>query len=187
MCDIIPIGNDWNRNKHFDMLMFTFLAHKMDWTSYHRLDDIYGYLKYLADTYPKLVRLIDIGTSYEDRPLYVVRISNSSSPDTQPAVWIDAGISSKFCFCFPHFKEGFHFLMKIIFPLEHYNAKEFTLVSGYHPQWQLTFSISLSKNRQTLDCCSTSIGILCPLWIPTVYGDLSFFNYILKSVFEKRN
>ncbi|XP_046649992.1 carboxypeptidase B-like [Daphnia pulicaria] len=63
-------------------------AHQMDWTRYHRLDDIYGYLKYLADTYPCHVQLINIGTSYEGRPLYVVHISNSTSAHT-PAIWID--------------------------------------------------------------------------------------------------
>lgn len=61
----------------------------MDWKSYHRLSDIYGYLTYLSTTYPKLVQLIKIGTSYEGRPLYVVRISNSAS--TKPAIWIDGG------------------------------------------------------------------------------------------------
>lgn len=69
------------------------IAHKMDWTSYHRLDDIYGYLTYLAMVYPNLVNLINIGTSYENRTLYVVRISNATAPDTQPAVWIDGGIA----------------------------------------------------------------------------------------------
>ncbi|XP_046653362.1 carboxypeptidase B-like [Daphnia pulicaria] len=70
-------------------------AHKMDWMSYHRLDDIYGYLNYLAETYPNLVQLINIGASYENRTLYVVRISNSSKPDTQPAVWIDGGFHAR--------------------------------------------------------------------------------------------
>uniref|UniRef100_A0A0P6FVC1 Zinc carboxypeptidase n=1 Tax=Daphnia magna TaxID=35525 RepID=A0A0P6FVC1_9CRUS len=92
--DLQTAINDENASVNVSAIT-TKLAHKMDWTSYHRLDDIYGYLKYLADTYPKLVRLIDIGTSYEDRPLYVVRISNSSSPDTQPAVWIDLGIHAR--------------------------------------------------------------------------------------------
>lgn len=68
------------------------IAHKMDWISYHRLDDIYGYLNYLAATYPNLVELINIGTSYENRSLYLVRISNATTPDSQPAVWIDGGI-----------------------------------------------------------------------------------------------
>lgn len=62
----------------------------MDWTSYHRLDDIYGYLSYLADRYPCRVQLLNVGSSYEGRPLYVVHITNSTSPDT-PAIWIDGG------------------------------------------------------------------------------------------------
>jgi hypothetical protein len=37
----------------------------MNWTSYHRLADIYGYMSYLAATYPSLVSLINIGSSYE--------------------------------------------------------------------------------------------------------------------------
>jgi hypothetical protein len=64
----------------------------MNWTSYHRLADIYGYMSYLAATYPSLVSLINIGSSYEKRPLYVLRISNSSSSGTKPAIWIDGGI-----------------------------------------------------------------------------------------------
>lgn len=66
----------------------------MDWNSYHRVDDIYGYLNYLADTYPRLVQLVSVGSSYEGRPLYVVRISSSSS-GTKPAIWIDGGKNKK--------------------------------------------------------------------------------------------
>ncbi len=65
----------------------------MDWNSYHRIDDIYGYLNYLADTYPRLVQLVSIGSSFEGRPLYVVRISSSSS-GTNPAIWIDGGTTN---------------------------------------------------------------------------------------------
>ncbi len=66
----------------------------MNWTSYHRLGDIYGYMSYLNATYPGLVSLINIGASYEKRPLYVLQISNSSTSrnGTKPAIWIDGGI-----------------------------------------------------------------------------------------------
>lgn len=67
----------------------------MDWTSYHRLDDIYGYLNYLADNYPQNVQLVSIGSSSEGRPLYVVRISSSSSGQSKPAIWIDGGIHAR--------------------------------------------------------------------------------------------
>lgn len=67
----------------------------MDWNSYHRVEDIYGYLNYLADTYPRLVQLTSIGSSSEGRPLYVVRISSSSS-GSKPAIWIDGGNNDVF-------------------------------------------------------------------------------------------
>ncbi|KAI9553885.1 hypothetical protein GHT06_019155 [Daphnia sinensis] len=70
-------------------------AYNMDWTSYHRLSDIYAFLTYLNTTYPKLVQLTQIGTSYEKRPLYVLRISSSSSPGTRPAIWIDGGFHAR--------------------------------------------------------------------------------------------
>lgn len=70
-------------------------AYNMDWISYHRLNNIYAFLTYLNTTYPKLVQLINIGSSYEKRPLYVIRISNSSSPGTRPAIWIDGGIHAR--------------------------------------------------------------------------------------------
>ncbi|XP_046653361.1 carboxypeptidase B-like [Daphnia pulicaria] len=86
-------NNSWFLNSTFDNNK---TAHRMDWTSYHRLDDIYGYLDYLADTYPKIVQLINIGASYENRTLYVVHISHPSSiPDTKPAIWIDAGVHAR--------------------------------------------------------------------------------------------
>ncbi|KZS08434.1 putative Carboxypeptidase B [Daphnia magna] len=62
---------------------------------YHTLNDIYAFLTYLNTTYPKLVQLTNIGSSYEKRPLYVLRISDSSSAGTRPAIWIDGGIHAR--------------------------------------------------------------------------------------------
>ncbi|XP_057375607.1 carboxypeptidase B-like [Daphnia carinata] len=70
-------------------------AYNMDWITYHRLIDIYNFMIYLNTTYPKLVQLTKIGTSYENRPLYVLRISNSSLPGTRPAIWIDGGFHAR--------------------------------------------------------------------------------------------
>uniref|UniRef100_A0A0N8E6M5 Carboxypeptidase B2 n=1 Tax=Daphnia magna TaxID=35525 RepID=A0A0N8E6M5_9CRUS len=81
--------------KHNTSSLNTKTGHSMDWTKYHRLADIYGYLNYLASTYPSRVELINIGTSYEKRPLYVVRIFNRSSSVVKPAVWIDGGIHAR--------------------------------------------------------------------------------------------
>ncbi|XP_057376006.1 carboxypeptidase B-like [Daphnia carinata] len=94
IADLQSAINDENPNASSSSLG-TKAAHNMDWTSYHRLDDIYGYLNYLAVTYPNLVELINVGTSYENRSLYLVRISNATAPDTQPAVWIDGGFHAR--------------------------------------------------------------------------------------------
>ena len=63
----------------------------MDWTRYHRLDDIYAYLDYLAQSYPNKVELTTIGTSSEGRPLKVIRISSNLADRNRPAVWVDGG------------------------------------------------------------------------------------------------
>ena len=65
----------------------------MDWVSYHRTDDINTYLKYLEATYPQKVKVINIGTSSEGRPLNVIRISSTSpaGSTTKPAIWVDGG------------------------------------------------------------------------------------------------
>lgn len=43
----------------------------MEWTSYHRLEDIHGYLDYLAETFPDVCSVVSIGNSVEGRPLKV--------------------------------------------------------------------------------------------------------------------
>ena len=77
----------------FDILTENQTGHNMDWTSYHRAEDIYGYLNYLADKYPQNFQLISIGSSSGGLPLYVGRISSASSGSkpAKPAIWIDGG------------------------------------------------------------------------------------------------
>ncbi|KAL6429927.1 hypothetical protein ACFW04_007640 [Cataglyphis niger] len=70
-----------------------FRGHRMEWTTYHRLADIYGYLDYLAETYPDFCSVQTIGNSIEGRPLKVLRISNGKS--NAPAIWIDGGIHAR--------------------------------------------------------------------------------------------
>ncbi|XP_015522425.1 carboxypeptidase B [Neodiprion lecontei] len=68
-------------------------GHRMEWSSYHRLDDITGYLDYLAQTFPDLCSVMTIGNSVEGRPLKVLRISNGNAK--APALWIDGGIHAR--------------------------------------------------------------------------------------------
>ncbi|XP_076679450.1 carboxypeptidase B isoform X2 [Andrena cerasifolii] len=68
-------------------------GHRMEWSSYHRLEDIHVYLDYLAETFPEACSVVSIGNSVEGRPLKVLRISNGK-PNV-PALWIDGGIHAR--------------------------------------------------------------------------------------------
>ncbi|EGI60010.1 PREDICTED: carboxypeptidase B-like [Acromyrmex echinatior] len=69
-------------------------GHRMEWTSYHDINDIHGYLDYLANTYPDVCSVQSIGKSIEGQPLKVLRISNGKTKNT-PAIWIDGGIHAR--------------------------------------------------------------------------------------------
>ncbi|XP_011693532.1 PREDICTED: carboxypeptidase B-like [Wasmannia auropunctata] len=68
-------------------------GHRMEWSSYHGLDDINNYLDYLVTTYPDVCSVQTIGQSVEGRPLKLLRISNGYK--NAPAIWIDGGIHAR--------------------------------------------------------------------------------------------
>lgn len=79
-------------NSIFVNILHFYLGHRMTFEHYHRMDDIHGYLDYLAQTYPKLVSTEEIGTSVENRPLKIIKIS--AEEPTGKAMWIDGGKKS---------------------------------------------------------------------------------------------
>ncbi|NXJ83902.1 CBPA2 Carboxypeptidase, partial [Trogon melanurus] len=64
-----------------------------DYGAYHSLDSIYEELDHLVSEYSTLVSKLQIGESYEKRPLYVLKFSTGGS--NRPAIWLDAGIHSR--------------------------------------------------------------------------------------------
>ncbi|XP_050682282.1 carboxypeptidase B-like [Leptidea sinapis] len=68
-------------------------GHRMTWKQYHRLEDIHGFLDYLAKTYPAIVSVKTIGKSYEGRDIKILRISDGKA--TNKAVFIDGGIHAR--------------------------------------------------------------------------------------------
>uniref|UniRef100_A0A8C4VWD1 Carboxypeptidase A1 n=1 Tax=Gopherus evgoodei TaxID=1825980 RepID=A0A8C4VWD1_9SAUR len=64
-----------------------------NYASYHTLDEIYDFLDLLVAANPDLVSKIQIGNSYEGRPLYVLKFSTGGAK--RPAIWIDTGIHSR--------------------------------------------------------------------------------------------
>ncbi|XP_067146093.1 carboxypeptidase A1-like [Apteryx mantelli] len=64
-----------------------------DFASYHTIEEIYGWMEALAAAHPGLVTRLQIGQSYEKRPLYVLKFSTGGAG--RPAIWLDTGIHSR--------------------------------------------------------------------------------------------
>ncbi|XP_028929424.1 carboxypeptidase A2 [Ornithorhynchus anatinus] len=60
--------------------------------AYHSLDEIFQQMDRLAAEYPTLVSKLRIGSSYENRPMNVLKFSTGGN---KPAIWLDAGIHSR--------------------------------------------------------------------------------------------
>uniref|UniRef100_A0AAT9KIP0 Carboxypeptidase A1 n=1 Tax=Amphiprion clarkii TaxID=80970 RepID=A0AAT9KIP0_AMPCL len=61
--------------------------------AYHTLDTIYSWMDTLVAEHPNLITKQEIGRSYENRPMYVLKFSTGGS--NRPAIWIDTGIHSR--------------------------------------------------------------------------------------------
>uniref|UniRef100_A0ACB8FMV4 Carbamoyl-phosphate synthase (Glutamine-hydrolyzing) cpa2 n=1 Tax=Sphaerodactylus townsendi TaxID=933632 RepID=A0ACB8FMV4_9SAUR len=64
-----------------------------NFAAYHPLESIYTAMDDIAAQYPQLVSKIQIGESYEKRPLNVLKFSTGGR--NRPAIWIDAGIHAR--------------------------------------------------------------------------------------------
>lgn len=66
----------------------------MNFNHYFTNAELDGILHGWADEFPDLVELSTIGRSHEDRPIWLLTVTNTAtgSHDTKPAVWIDANI-----------------------------------------------------------------------------------------------
>ncbi|NXN60761.1 CBPA1 Carboxypeptidase, partial [Rynchops niger] len=64
-----------------------------DFASYHTIEEIYDWMDVLVDDHPNLISKIEIGRSYENRSLYVMKFSTGGS--NRPAIWLDTGIHSR--------------------------------------------------------------------------------------------
>uniref|UniRef100_A0AAY4EFC9 Carboxypeptidase B2 n=1 Tax=Denticeps clupeoides TaxID=299321 RepID=A0AAY4EFC9_9TELE len=62
---------------------------------YHSLEDIYYWINRTITDNPDRAKVILIGSSYEKRPLYVLKLSGRKSNDAKKAMWIDCGIHAR--------------------------------------------------------------------------------------------
>uniref|UniRef100_A0A8D0HC77 Carboxypeptidase B2 n=1 Tax=Sphenodon punctatus TaxID=8508 RepID=A0A8D0HC77_SPHPU len=61
---------------------------------YHSLNEIYSLMEEISARHPDLLQKIYIGSSYEKRPLYVLKLSNREKTPKN-AIWIDCGIHAR--------------------------------------------------------------------------------------------
>jgi len=64
-----------------------------DFGSYQRLEAIYSWMDTLVAAHPKLVTKVLIGSSYENRPMYVLKFSTGGT--NRPSIWMDTGIHAR--------------------------------------------------------------------------------------------
>ncbi|XP_006979478.1 carboxypeptidase A1 [Peromyscus maniculatus bairdii] len=64
-----------------------------NYATYHTLDEIYEFMDLLVTENPQLVSKIQIGNTFEGRPIYVLKFSTGGT--NRPAIWIDTGIHSR--------------------------------------------------------------------------------------------
>ncbi|KAM5288048.1 LOW QUALITY PROTEIN: carboxypeptidase B2 [Ctenodactylus gundi] len=61
---------------------------------YHSLNEIYSWINAVAEKYPHMLKKIYIGSSYEKRPLYLLKVSGKEQA-ARNAIWIDCGIHAR--------------------------------------------------------------------------------------------
>jgi len=69
-------------------------GHRMTWTDYHSLDDIYSFFNYLAERYKGYVSVEDIGLTHENRKMKVIKVCKGGC-GKKPAMWIDGGMHAR--------------------------------------------------------------------------------------------
>lgn len=62
------------------------------WTSYQTLDEIYAFLDTLLETYPTILTSINLGNSFENRPIRGVRLSQQAG---NPTIFIESNIHAR--------------------------------------------------------------------------------------------
>ncbi|OCT95584.1 hypothetical protein XELAEV_18013272mg [Xenopus laevis] len=121
---------------------------KSFYEQYHALDDIYYWMEHIVEKHSDMLQMINIGYSFENRPLYVLKVSGKEKT-AKHAVWIDCGIHARewispaFCLWFVgHAVEYYGVdlsMTKLLRYLDFYILPVMN-VDGYHFSWS-------AKNR----------------------------------------
>lgn len=131
---------------------------------YHNLGDIYDWINRTTQDNPSTVKAILIGSSYEKRPLYALKLSFNNRPNKK-AMWIDCGIHARewiapaFCLWFVHHSLAFYRINQDITQiLDNMDVYVLPVMNpdGYHYTW--TTNRMWRKNR-SIKKGSTCVGV----------------------------
>ncbi|KFV15990.1 Carboxypeptidase B2, partial [Tauraco erythrolophus] len=114
--------------------------------NYHSMKEIYHWMEEIVKVHSDLLQKIYIGSSYEKRPLYVLKLSKGQEK-SKSAIWIDCGIHARewispaFCLWFigyaTHMRERDQIMTTL---LEHFDFYVMPVmnVDGYEYTWSHT-------------------------------------------------
>ncbi|XP_029030638.1 carboxypeptidase B2 [Betta splendens] len=131
---------------------------------YHRLEEIYDWINRTSQDNPSVVKVILIGSSFEKRPLYVLKLSLNNMPNKK-AMWIDCGIHARewispaFCLWFVRYSLSYYQqhqdITNILNSMDVYVLPVMN-PDGYHYTW--TKNRMWRKNRSISDT-SSCVGV----------------------------
>lgn len=70
-------------------------THFLRFDRYNNLDQIEEYLFRIREEHPKIVSIVEIGRTYENRSMYLMKLGKKmkETPSDRPAIWIDVSLS----------------------------------------------------------------------------------------------
>ncbi|XP_071944571.1 carboxypeptidase B-like [Antedon mediterranea] len=91
--DIQPLFDDQMKHSREMSAKGIIGGGSFDYTEYHTLDEINTWIEDIVSTYPALVKKVPVGSSYEGRNIYALKLGSSKLD--KPIVWLEGGIHSR--------------------------------------------------------------------------------------------
>ncbi|XP_075067481.1 carboxypeptidase A6 [Mixophyes fleayi] len=137
---------------------------KYDYEDYHTLEEIEKWMHQMNSTHSSLIHMFSVGTSYEGRPLYVLKVGtkpSSSKKSSKREIWIDCGIHAREwigpAFCQWFVKEAINthksdpVMKKILDQFYVYVMPVFN-VDGYRYSWTHDRFWRKTRSKMRLNC-----------------------------------
>ncbi|KAJ8407393.1 hypothetical protein AAFF_G00279670 [Aldrovandia affinis] len=129
---------------------------------YHPLEEIYEWINKTTHDHSDMVKVILIGSSYEKRPLYVLKLSGKGGTQPKRAMWIDCGIharewiSQAFCLWFVQYSvEYYNHIPDITEILDNMDVYVLPVMNpdGYKYTWTTKRMWRKNRSRQPGSYC----------------------------------